>query len=95
MSANCWEEHDITYSIGIYEAYRGREGLYSGGHPDRGWVWERKQSRPRTKEDCGLLHDERITDQTPLLASPSVFETITDATDDVERVLRILEPDTG
>ena len=96
MSAVRWEEQDITYSLGFIEAYRGSRGrVYSGVEPDRGWVWELAQSWPMATEERGEVYDEASRNQKTLIASPSVFETITDAMEDVERVLRILEPDAG
>ena len=68
------DETDITYGIGIREAYRGHDRIYGGGSPERGWVWELSQWEPVVETD-----GETIRRQIPLVASPSVFQRIEEA----------------
>ena len=84
------DETDITYGIGIREAYRGHDRIYGGGSPERGWVWELSQWEPVVETD-----EETIRRQIPLVASPSVFQQIEEAEENAVLILRILEPDPG
>ena len=85
---------DCTYSLTVLEGYRGdsKQGsLYTGfNEPSRGWVWELDQWYPIVETD-----DEMTRGRIPLITSPSVFPNMSEAIENAQQVLRVLEPDSG